>query len=164
MTRHDSQRGYFFYSLWEQMKTNRDIFCLTGDLGWGMMDSIRDDYPDNFLNCGASEQAMVDIGIGLAMSGKIPIVYSITPFLLYRPFESIRNYINNEKIPVLLIGGGRDSDYQHDGFSHTAIEDKEVMNLFPNIKSYWPQTKEEIPELVTKVLESKCPSYINLTR
>ena len=30
----------------------------------------------------------------------------------------IRNYVNYEKIPVKLIGSGRDRDYEHDGISH----------------------------------------------
>jgi transketolase len=164
MIRHDSQRGYFFYALWEQMKSNKDIFVLTGDLGFGMLNEIRDDYPNRFYNVGAAEQALVDIGVGLAMSGKIPVCYSITPFILYRPFESLRNYLNSEKIPVVLVGGGRDKDYLHDGFSHWSEEDREVMKLFPNIKSYWPETKEEIPDLVTKITIDRCPTYVNLRR
>jgi transketolase len=51
------------------------------------------------------------------------VVYSITPFVLYRPFEWIRNYLDHEKIPVKLVGGGRDKDYGYLGFSHWAEED-----------------------------------------
>ena len=35
---------------------------------------------------------------GLALENKIPVVYSITPFIIYRPFEFIRNYLDHEKI------------------------------------------------------------------
>src|SRR3990167_3788332 len=69
---------------------DRRIFVLTGGVGYSVWDNYREQLPNQFLNCEASEQAMLDIGVGLALEGKIPIVYSITPFLLYRPFESLR--------------------------------------------------------------------------
>jgi transketolase len=165
MTKHNSMRGYFAFELYEQMKLNKDIFILLGDLGYGMFDYIREKMPDRIINTGAAEQSLVDIGIGLALDGKIPVCYSITPFILYRPFESIRTYINYENIPVKLIGSGRDKDYEHDGISHWADDDKNFMNQFKNIESYWPETKEEInKEFVNKLLNNDKPIYLNLRR
>ena len=43
MNRHESQRGYFAYELHQQMSGREDIVVLTGDLGYGMFDAIRDD-------------------------------------------------------------------------------------------------------------------------
>lgn len=162
--RHNSMRGWFAWELHSCMSLNPKIWVVTGDLGFGMFDRIRDDFPDRFLNVGAAEQAMAGIGVGLALEGKIPLLYSITPFLLYRPFETIRNYINREQIPVKLIGSGRNKDYLYDGFSHWAEEDHEVMKIFPNIKSFWPKTKEEIPKLLPEILSNNEPVYLNLSR
>lgn len=162
--RHESMRGWFAYELYKQMAKNDNIWLIVGDLGYKAFDYIRRDFPERFINCGASEQAMTGIAIGLALNGKIPFVYSITTFLLYRPFETIRNYIDHEKIPVKLIGAGRDKDYASDGFSHWAEEDKNVMSVFSNIKSAWPQNKEEMPGMVNKMIEDNKPWYLNLTR
>ena len=164
MKRYDSMRGWFAYELYQQMKKNKDIWLVTGDLGYKMFDSIRDEIPDRFINTGAAEQSMVGVGVGLALEGKIPFVYSITPFLLYRPFETIRNYLNQEKIPVKLIGGGRNKDYNEDGFSHWSEEDRQVMEIFFNIDSHWPEKKEEMPDLVELIINSKKPTYLNLRR
>ena len=161
---HESMRGFFAFYLHREMKKNKKIWVLTNDLGYGMWDKIRTDFPDRFVNVGAAEQAMVGVGIGLALEGKIPFVYSITSFLLFRPFETIRNYIHHEKIPVKLIGSGRDRDYEHDGISHWSEEDKEIMKLFPNISSCWPESKEEIPKLIKKIVKDSKPWYINLRR
>lgn len=163
-TPHASIRGFFAYELHKQMKENKDIWLVTGDLGYGMFDRIKTDYPRRFINTGAAEQAMLGIVIGLALEGKIPFVYSITPFLIYRPFETIRNYIDHERIPVRLVGSGRDKDYSKDGFSHWATENKKVMGIFKNINSVWPESKEEIPELVKKMIQENIPWYINLKR
>ena len=81
--------------LLEEMRVNEDIYLITGDLGYGLWDDIRDTFPDRFFNVGSSEMVMMGTAIGLAMEGKVPFVYSITPFIIYRPFEFIRNYLNH---------------------------------------------------------------------
>ena len=157
-------RRRFADETYKAMKKNKNIVVLTGDLGYRLWDQIKQDFPDRFYNVGAAEQALIGIGVGLALEGKIPIVFSITPFLLYRPFETIRNYINHEKIPVKLIGSGRDKDYTHDGFSHWSQEDREVMKIFKNIKSVWPKSADEVSGLFPKILEYNIPWYVNLKR
>lgn len=157
-------RRTFAISLHKEMSENKDIYLVTGDLGYGMLDKIRDDFRDRFINAGAAEQTMMNIGIGLALSGKIPVVYSITPFLIYRPFEAIRLYVDHEKIPVKMIGGGRDRDYLHDNFSHWAEDVPEIMSCFKNIQSYYPETTEEIGELTHEILYNNQPTFLSLTR
>jgi transketolase len=157
-------RRTFAKILEKEMEEYEDIVVVGGDLGYRMFDRIRERFPGRFYNVGAAEQAMMGVGVGLAMEGKIPFVYSITPFLLYRPFETIRNYINHEKIGVKLIGSGRDRDYSHDGFSHWAEEDRGVMELFDFIDSHWPEDKRDIPGLVRHAITTPKPVYINLKR
>ncbi len=164
MIPHPSMRGYFAYHLYQQMLKNEKIWIVTGDLGYKMWDFVRESFKERFINVGAAEQSMVGIAVGLALEGKIPVVYSITTFLLYRPFETIRNYINYEKIPVKLVGSGRNFDYTHDGISHWADEDREVMKILKNIKPVWPENKEEIPSLVEEMINDPNPWYINLRR
>lgn len=158
-------RGYFASELFKAMKKDDNIYLLMGDLGYAMFDKHRETFPQRCINCGASEQAMLDIAVGLAYSGAIPVVYSITPFLLYRPFETIRTYIDHEKLPVKLIGGGRDKDYHIDGISHHSEDDREIMSIFKNIESHWPESKEDVTEnFVQKILYNIKPTYINLRR
>lgn len=157
-------RACFADCIYKHMKKNRNIYVVVNDLGYKMWDRVREDFPDRFINVGAAEQTQIGVGVGLALSNKIPIVYSITTFLLYRPFETIRNYLHYDKIPVKLIGSGRGKEYIHDGISHWAEEDKEVMAILKNIKSFWPDTVDEIPSLVNKMIVSSKPWYINLKR
>ena len=145
------------------METNKDIWCLLGGVGYHVMDDICKDFPDRVIDCEASEQAMVDIAIGLALSGKIPFVYAITPHL-YRAFEGIRNYANHEKIAIKIIGVGRNKDYGTLGFSHWAEDDMEIFGFFCNFVSFWPGTKEEIPDIVQRMVNENAPFYLNLRR
>jgi len=164
MKRHESQRGYFAYELHEQMAKNKDIVTITGDLGYKMLDSLRDDYPDRFYNLGASEQAMIGIATGMAYRGKIPVVYSITNFLLYRPFEFIRNYVDHENIKVILAGAGRNDDYKHDGWTHQCPDAKQVLLCFPNIRQFWPESNNDGAVALRSALKHDGPSFISLRR
>ena len=157
-------RAYFAQLLHQAMADNPRIWILTGDLGYKMWDQIRADFPERYLNVGAAEQNMVGVATGLALQGQIPFVYSITPFLLYRPFETIRNYLEHEKIPVKLIGAGRDKEYGANGFSHWATEDKKVLALFPHISAHWPTFNEELAKILQRTLTQSKPFYINLKR
>lgn len=157
-------RKTFFAELYKQMTLNEKIWALTGDLGYGGFDLIREHYPKRFINCGASEQTMLDMSVGLAQDGKIPFVYSITPFLIYRPFETLRTYIDHENINVKLCGSGRDADYEHDGFSHFAGDTEKIINTLPNIGQLWPQTKEEIPLTIKNMVDHVGPQFLSLKR
>ena len=164
MTIHPSQRGWFAYALHEQMAKDERVWCLTGDLGWGMLNEIRKDFPKRFVNVCASEQVLLGTAVGLAIKGKVPFCYSITPFLLYRPFEWLRNYLHHEKIPVKLVGSGLDDDYKHDGFTHHAFDAKQVLDCIPNIQTFWPSTNEMIPGMVEEMIKNGEPSFIALRR
>jgi len=155
-------RHKFFELLYEAMKTNKDIWLLVGDLGFGGADKIREEFPDRFINCGAAEFSMVGIAAGLALEGKIPVCYTITPFY-FRAFEMIRNYLDNESIPVILIGAGRGDDYKVDGFSHYAGDDH-ILESFIHIRFYKPDTIEGMESAFTSALKDKFPTYINLRR
>lgn len=160
-----SMRPKFFEELYRLMKENDRLYALTGDLGYGGFDTIKYEYDGRrFINCGASEQAMMGIAVGLALDGKIPFVYSISPFLLWRAAETIRLYVDHEKIPVIMVGSGRDRDYKHDGFSHDASDIPQFMALFKNIKTYYPNDSSQIKGMLESIIADPKPSFISLRR
>lgn len=150
--------------LLDEMSVNPKIRVVTADLGFGILDHVRNAYPDRFYNVGAAEQLMIGAAIGMAEQGLVPVCYSMSSFLLYRPFEFLRNYVNYEKINIKLLGSGRDKDYSHDGISHWAHDDRLVLSSLPNIVEYRP---EDLPELETAFdqwINNTSPAYLNLMR
>lgn len=161
-------RQNFAIALYDHMKVNPDIFLLTGDLGYGLFDHIRKNFPDRFINTGAAEQCMIDMAIGLALSGKIPVVYSITPFLLHRPYESIKLYLEHEQIAVILVGSGREKDYEHDGISHWMLDIGPYQSI-NKIPQYFPvedflDSVQLFRDFIDELIKSRRPAFISLKR
>src|SRR3990167_4925951 len=163
-------RKEFANKLHFYMQRNKSIFLVVGDLGYSIWDKVREDFPDRFLNTGAAEQAAVDICIGLALEGKIPLWYSITTFAIYRPFEGLRTYINYESIPVKIIASGRGKDYLHDGISHWSEDAKYFLDGLPNIHQHWPDSNdwseagESLESLFPHIITSGKPEFVSLCR
>ena len=108
-------RKKFFDKLYEEMSKDETIVLITADLGYGILDKIRTNYPERFFNVGAAEQTMLGVAIGFYYSGKKPFCYTITPFY-ERAFEAITLYLKDAV--VKLIGSGVGNDYMADGISH----------------------------------------------
>lgn len=146
------------------MQQDESIYLICIDLGYGLADKIKQDFPSRFYNTGAAEQAAMGVAVGLALSGKTPVLYSITPFLLFRAAETIRNYVNHEAIGVKLIASGRGDDYKHDGFSHYAGDDKPFLDMFKAIVPAWPEDDNELVDNFNDMFTTDRPYYLNLKR
>jgi transketolase len=157
-------RNTFARLLNEEMYRNPRVRMITADLGYGILDTVRKNHWEASYNVGAAEQLMLGVGIGMAEEGLIPVCYSMSSFVLYRPFEFIRNYLNHEGTNVKLVGSGRDQDYEHDGISHWAHDDEAVLASVPRVKIYKPATVEELEKIFPEYINSLGPAYLNLKR
>lgn len=155
----------FFDYLIKAMNDNQDIYFVSCDLGYPRTSEIEERFPDRFIWTGASEAIASDICVGLSYSGKFPCMYTISPFF-YRCWETLRTYFNREKLPVLLVGCGVDGDYsdEGDGYSHDARDIKEMFLVLKNFKKCYPESKEEMEQMLTEAIENKCPTFINIYR
>lgn len=140
------------------------FILITADMGYGLWDTVRRVYPNSFYNVGSAEQLMIGAAAGIAMEGKVPICYSITSFLLYRPFEFIRNFLNHEKLPIKLVGGGRNKDYGYLGFTHWAEEDLDIIRQLKNIRTFKPADEETLLNIIPEFLYCEDPCYLNLSK
>ena len=106
------------------------IYLLICDMGFGVADKFRERFPDRVYNMGIMEQGTVGIAAGMAMSGLIPVVYSIVNFLVYRALEQVRNDIILQKLNIKLIGTGANNYFSFLGRSHCCgQDDKKIMQL-----------------------------------
>jgi transketolase len=160
---HDSIRGHFFFNLYEMMEKDPDIMVITADLGYPGFDRIQEDFPNRFFNVGAAEQLMLDMAVGMAYAGKKPYCYSITTFLIYRPFETLRTYIAHEKLNVTLCGSGIGFDYAHDGISHYSQDVTEYLDVLGTIQTATPN-KASMRQVMDSLNLKKGPKFLWLGR
>lgn len=154
----------FFDVLQDLMLKNNNVYFISIGLGYPRLDFFKNNFPDRYIQTEASEQTALDIAVGLAYSGKIPVLYTITPFYL-RAFETIRTYINHENLNVIMVGAGRDDDYsKHDGFSHDASDIELILRTQHNIFLYFPNTLQDLKKAFDIALNIKGPNFISIRR
>ena len=140
------------------------ILLLSGDIGFGIFDKFIEKYPSNFLNCGIAEQNMIGVASGLAAKNFKPVVYMIIPFLIYRPYEFIRNLIAYQNMNVTLIGVGGGFSYDNLGFTHFGLEDINLIQTLPHftiLTPYDPLSSELCYEYIN---HHTGPKYIRLMK
>jgi len=143
---------------------DKEIFLLTGDLGYGVVEEFEKEFPEQFLNSGVAEQAMMGIAAGLANSGYKPWVYSIANFPTFRCLEQIRNDVCYHNFDVTIVAIGSGFSYGALGYSHFGIEDISVMRALPGMRVYSPANCLELDFVIDSCLKYRGPKYIRLDK
>ena len=138
---------------------DKKIVLLVGDTGFGIFDDFRKNHPDRFFNLGICEQSIIGVASGMALEGLKPWVYTITPFLIERPFEQIKLDVDQQNTNVNLVGF---ADYPNLGPTHAELNAKKLVSLFKNIKSYFPKNSKETEKFTIKMSKSNQPCFMSL--
>src|SRR3990172_770201 len=157
-------RTAFLNTLADLAARDDRIFFLTGDLGFGVVETFAQRFPDRFLNVGVAEQNMTGVATGLALSGKVVFTYSIANFPTLRCLEQIRNgpCYHNANVKVVSVGGGL--AYGSLGMSHHATEDLAVMRVLPNLTVVAPGDPVETALATGALARQNGPAYLRLGR
>jgi len=114
------------------------IVLLVCDMGFGVTDNFKKEFPDRIFNMGIMEQGTVGVAAGMAMSGLVPVVYSIVNFLAFRAIEQVRNDVVMQDLNVKFIATGVNNYFKFLGPSHCCGEDdKQIMEMI-NMKVFDP--------------------------
>jgi transketolase len=157
-------RDAFFLALEKLYCDDRRIVFLTGDLGYKLFDRLREHDPDRVINCGIREAGMVGYAAGLAKTGLVPFVYSITPFATLRCLEQIKIDLcyNGSKVVVVGVGGG--FAYGPNGSTHHGVDDIGVLSCLPGLTIFTPADPREVHLCVQAAATLDGPSYLRLGR
>jgi len=152
-------RRKFGKMITELAKKDDKIVLIVGDIGYGIFDEFRKTHPKKFYNLGICEQSIIGVASGMSLEGLKPWVYTITPFLIERPFEQIKLDIDQQKANVKLVGF---ADYPNLGPTHAELNAPKLMKIFKNIKSFFPKDSEETRLAISKCYKLKGPAFISL--
>lgn len=142
-------------------KDSRVVF-IGSDLGPGVLDEMKREIPDRFFMEGVSEQHVIGMAAGLAMSGFVPYINTIATFLTRRCYEQVALDLCLHDLPVRLIASGGGAVYAPLGPTHLAVEDFAILRALPNMTVVAPCDAEEMRRLMTKTLDWPHPMYIRL--
>ncbi len=133
-----AMRDTLLQSIYELMLQDSEIFFVSADFGSPVIDKIRADKPDRFINVGIAEQNLINVSAGLALEGFKVFAYAIAPFITMRCFEQIRVSLalmsKVRPMNVNLIGVGAGYSYVVSGPTHQCYEDITLMRSMPNMK------------------------------
>ena len=138
---------------------DENIIVLVGDIGYRVFDEFREKYPERFINLGICEQSMIGVSAGMALEGLKPWVYTITPFLIERPFEQVKLDIDQQNANVKLVGF---ADYSTLGPTHSELNGEKLVQLFTNITSLFPRDGDETQSMLYKAYKKNGPAFISL--
>ena len=147
------------------LKNKINSYFLTADLGYSVLENLQKDLKTRFINVGISENNMLLLAVGLSEINKnLVYTYSISPFLIFRPAEIIRNYISNENRNIRLIGVGSGVSYSNMGKSHHSLDDINYIYSLKNIIILNPANLEELNYLYKKFLNYYGPLYFRINK
>lgn len=136
-----TMRDAFLERIYDTMRSDSSVFFLSADFGAPVLDRIRAEFPDRFLNVGIAEQNLINIAAGLALEGFRVFAYAIAPFYL-RAYEQIRINLSmlagRGGMNVNLIAVGAGCGYVIAGPSHHCFEDLAAMRLLPGVRVVSP--------------------------
>lgn len=155
-------RSTFATSMLENAKKNPNIILLSADLGFKVFDEFRAQCPKQFINMGVSEQNMISVAAGLAMSGKKTYCYSMVPFLVMRAFEQIRVDVCSHNLGVTLVGVGGGLSYGLEGITHHGFEDISVMRSLPGMTVTVPADPVECSAIINESITYNRPLFVRL--
>ncbi len=139
---------------------DENIILLTCDV-MQEMDEFVEKFPNRFFNLGLTEQSTMSIAAGMAMEGLRPVFYTLTPFLLERAFEQIKIDVDEQDLPVMLIGN---SDYPTHGPTHRPLNAEGLVGLLKNTMGYFPRNRAETEKAMVDAYLMKKPAVICLKK
>jgi len=159
-----AMRDALLENVFKGMHNDNDIFFLTADFGSPVLDKIRSDFPDRFVNVGIAEQNLINVSAGLALEGYKVFAYAIAPFITMRCYEQIRVNLallsKVRNINVNLIGVGAGYSYVVSGPTHQCYEDITIMRALPEFQILSPADHVTAGLMFDRCINSVGPKYL----
>lgn len=156
-------RDYFFDKVGSAMK-DEDIYIVSADLAGRSFDFIRKEYPQKYVPVGISEQNLISVACGIAMSGAKVIAYAANPFIPFRAFDQIRNAASLMNLPITIAGFGIGFGVSACGTTHFTTEDFSMMSLCPNMKIVTVSDNTVAQKAYEDFLNCKSPTYLRFDK
>jgi transketolase len=142
------------------IETDHDTALILADISSSYFRDALRRFPDRVINVGIMEQTLVSVAAGFALEGFHPIVHSIVPFVVERPFEQIKDDFCYQGLGGTFISIGASYDYGTAGMTHHGPADVPILKTLPTMQICVPGTADEFEILLRQTYNKGAPTYI----
>ena len=146
----------------ELAKRDPRVLFLGSDLGPGILEAMRLEFPERYFMEGVSEANFIGMSAGLAMEGYIPYLNTIAPFFTRRAYEQIAVDLCLHHLPVRMLSSGGGLVYAPLGPTHLATEDIAILRALPRMTILAPADATEMRRMMPLTVDHPGPIYIRL--
>jgi transketolase len=160
-----AQVEYFGRALVEKGATDPNLVVLDADVSASTKTVFfQETYPDRFIQVGISEQDLLGVASGLAVSGKTPVAAAFATFIVGRAWEQLFNTIARQNLNVKIVGTHSGLSPSADGESHQSIADIATVRVIPHLSVVVPADAASAGCLTREIIDHRGPVYLRLSR
>ena len=160
-----SMRMAYGRALVELGRANEDIVVLSADVSNSDHTYMFEEaFPERFYNVGIAEQALVDVAVGLANGGKVPIANTFAFLFATRALEMVRTHLSYGQANVKLIGTCAGLSDSFDGATHHSVIDLAIMRSLPGMTVVVPADSVGLANLLPQIVAWEGPVFMRLCR
>ncbi|HEY0935010.1 MAG TPA: transketolase C-terminal domain-containing protein [Trebonia sp.] len=137
------------------------IVTLAADMSNTIADFIAK-FPERYIEVGIAETNSVSLAAGLASTGLLPYIYSMSPFGMLKTAEQWRTDVDYNHLPVRLVGRLSGLAMGYFGTSHYAVEDIAVARTMNNTVVLSPADAASCISLMRSTAGLEQPVYIRI--
>lgn len=142
---------------------DENAVLLLVDIGVWPFHELIELYPKRAKNIGVFESGTISLAAGLSLSGMVPTVYGISPFIAQRALEQIKLDFAYQMTGGNFIVTGASYDFSTLGYSHYCSEDIATLKMIPGIEILTPGTPAQFKKLWSVCHNNGKPTYFRMT-
>jgi transketolase len=158
-------RDAYGRALVELGRARDDVVVLSADVSNSDRSYMFEEaFSERFFNVGIAEQALVDVAVGLANGGKVPVANTFAFLFATRAAEQVRTHLCYGEANVKLAGAYAGLSDSFDGPTHHAVTDLAIMRSLPHMTVVVPADAVGIHKLLPQVAAWEGPVFFRLCR
>jgi transketolase len=152
-------------ALVELGRAREDVVVLSADVANSDHSYLFEEaFPERFFNVGIAEQALVDVAVGLANGGKVPIANTFAFLFATRAVEQVRTHLCYGAANVKLAAAYAGLSDSFDGPTHHSVTDLAIMRSLPRMTVVVPADPVGVQRLLPQVAAWEGPVFFRLCR
>ncbi len=149
----------------ELAKQDPDMRVVVADsVAIASLDRFYNNYPNQVVNAGISEQSMIGIAAGLSSEdGRAVYACTYAAFVLVKAIEFVRHNLAYHKFNVKIVGNSAGFAMETLSISHWATEDIAMARALPNMTILSAADSLEAIKMVIAAHDVQGPVYVRLS-